>query len=1328
MKKMKRIVSMSLAASILSSSMVGIAVPSDSVIIGSKVFMIDQLEDEAILEEINNAIMESDDIFYNIDGITGDEFIGIDDKQVMTEEQKTNVGKVTIIDVKGLNIEMESFEAEKGSVVVSNKQELEKYVKHDLVESIELKEEIDLGEEALKIEKPIKIKLNGKKIKGNVEIKVKKAEDKVEIEDDGNGGIEGEVKVETENAEVVLDAKVKKVSAEKPFKLVAKENAKIEEITEEVKAKIEVKKEDGAAASEEKVKEVFGKKPEKKPDTRPTRPVYVTNAPVGRSITVEYSFIEGNAEPKNDVNLDEIFTDRNGDKLTYSILRHDGIGKIVHNGMYGGSDEEDNYEGMTRFFYRPVLEEENAEFGKIVTVFVTANDGVNTSSPVAIKFKCPDRPKEPIVEAVSDRLEQFEDAKFNLQYIVNRNTGELLDGDYYVGMGAEEYGPMIQKQVRFSQGEAELLVDGSKFVVHGETNLIFEISTEENPEYGEGHRFRRRPVFEKAVPVEWGELKDAPAGEEEAPLRVAVGERKAIPVLELDDGPRLSEGESERLEFGEPFGRFERPVDSSVVATLETMVNIEKSTNHAPEFNPSGNKFTVFAGLENEIELSNAFTDADGDKLDIKILDEAREDSEIDFTAYSMKDGDTALFTPSVDDIGKTKTFPFEAFDGKQYSEVSPITISIVSKEDMIKALTDKIAGLSPYVLNEEEYDTSKSLLYDIDSIVATAKNVGVTDEELSKIEGYGKIENVKADVKEFEEDLDGANDFEKSLSQILDREESIIINEETLAVENDDEISGLIVVYESLSERAQNLVETGYREAYDNLKTDYLDALDAYETQLDDVIDRMNEMYAGYRLENIDNVQLAILNSLNEMKARFEAIPAELKSDLDEEYQAIVDKFYGAIEALNAKKQMKLDEIEKLMAVYDEDFTRENYNELMNRVEANNANIEQITRELNLLPEESKIYTDAYRNKHNEFRAFLEDLSQIEHVVNLINGGITEANHIYNLPNIKSAIEIYENLGERAKNLLTEAELQDIKRTVTAFNKLKAELIAQIEELVAGFTYELNPETIEEVFARHQQISQEMDGLPNVEEFLTESEFNSIEGVTAFMEAGRVIGRYKMDRNSAEEVVNELKVYYSDSKFTVTSVNVIIIKNILGQYDAQSDDVKSVYTAEENAVVEGARAAVSEFEAEAKLKAIEEITSIVALVNTEWVEVTLLNLSSVEKTYADKRGQVDSKIRAFSISDDELNSIEGYLEFIGHSEEIEEGKAMRSKAGDFSHQLILLTAEIDFVVNSENVESVDALIARYNEFSDKEKTYLSPSDKTLYDSVVVKREAYTPA
>jgi hypothetical protein len=1146
MKKMKRIVSMSLAASILSSSMVGIAVPSDSVIIGSKVFMIDQLEDEAILEEINNAIMESDDIFYNIDGITGDEFIGIDDKQVMTEEQKTNVGKVTIIDVKGLNIEMESFDAEKGSVVVSNKQELEKYVKHDLVESIELKEEIDLGEEVLKIEKPIKIKLNGKKIKGNVEIKVKKAEDKVEIEDDGNGGIEGEVKVETENAEVVLDAKVKKVSAEKPFKLVAKENAKIEEITEEVKAKIEVKKEDGADASEEKKKDVFGEKAEKKP----IRPVYVNYAPVGKDQTREmnsYNVVEFVAE--------NIFKDPNGDIVTFETIEHDGIG-MIHRRPDNGA-----------FIYETDLRNpENSEYGKTINIKVIGSDGVNKSNEVQLKLVIMEKPEPFRAEIINENPEALDDLEIKL--IGARDySGALLNGKYAVNVESSINGNVCPNvQVQFEDGNAIVVVKGSKLRRSGEQTLTIQ-SRE----------------FESIVKV----------------------------------------------------------------------VNILESTNKAPV--GISKTYSLVAGIENLIHLDEVFRDEDGDKLKSDVAEEmdAVVGANAGFVSDSFEKKEDMIFayTPSDSERGNAYEIPFISFDGKMESAPIIVTFEIVSVADIKARLQNELTKIQGKEIQKDTLDVVNPIIQEIESAIKNAKDAGVSDEEIKAIEGYTAYETAKLQIKELENDLGKAKEFKDNFVGLMFTG-GMKIDPASKKILNKDAVTGVFANFDALSEKQAALVDADVKAGYDKLRLDYETAVNDYEGQLDSLLGSLKNA------PELDTMTFGDITDLENVKSKFEVLDDDLKSKIDAETMQKIQSFLSKLDELKVARRAKLDRISELQTGFV---------------------LGELTR-------------DTFASEEARFNTVLEELRDI-------------SNEIGNQPGDEDIITGDENWGSASE------KIEEFRNAIFRASALEND-IYQLSFEGRFVVVEENVIGIADLINNYDEFSDLQKSV------MTENGKKLVEDARAAVSAFNA-EQYALVKGVRDQIVALPEVD------AVTLADEDVFASAVSDYNALSENLKSRFTSEEINKLFGGKSRVQQLKV--KAQAIVDIKSRVDEFNSNWAELTRENISSVELSHSQKATEISNLKTLNSVSDDEVNAIDGYSQFVDYGVSIDVFKARLSNVDAFATDLNTLCSGEDFAVTAENLDAVDALIARYNAFEDKSKELLVPSDKTLYDSVVVKREAYTP-
>jgi hypothetical protein len=325
MNKGKKIISMSLAASMLLSSAAGFAIPQDTVIIGQKVFLLDDLENDSLKDEINEAIMSAEDIYYSISGITNEQFVDIEDGLVISDSKKKNLGELNLVKEKDLEIRFDNVDDEKGTALVSTREDIESLFNDKLVDKIELKKEIDLGEESLEITKLVDIDLNGKKLRGNLVIKTEE-KGKIKIEGAGEnaeGGIEGKITMDAENAEVELDTKVSEIEAKKPFKLITKKDAKIEKVDEKSKEKIEAKDEKGENVDIDKIIDKKEEKPEPKP--KPNPEPYIPPTPSNHVPNAKDQIIETTATYDEVVDLNKLFSDADGDRLRYELVSGDGF-------------------------------------------------------------------------------------------------------------------------------------------------------------------------------------------------------------------------------------------------------------------------------------------------------------------------------------------------------------------------------------------------------------------------------------------------------------------------------------------------------------------------------------------------------------------------------------------------------------------------------------------------------------------------------------------------------------------------------------------------------------------------------------------------------------------------------------------------------------------------------------------------------------------------------------------------------------------------------------------------------------------------------------------
>lgn len=118
MKNSKKVLSLSLAATMLGSATTAFAMPADTVVIGDKAFEMAALSsDNAELQaEINAAILDADAIYYNIDGVT-EGFLNADGDVAMTTEAETALKNVVLTKADGTKETFANFTDESGTVV-----------------------------------------------------------------------------------------------------------------------------------------------------------------------------------------------------------------------------------------------------------------------------------------------------------------------------------------------------------------------------------------------------------------------------------------------------------------------------------------------------------------------------------------------------------------------------------------------------------------------------------------------------------------------------------------------------------------------------------------------------------------------------------------------------------------------------------------------------------------------------------------------------------------------------------------------------------------------------------------------------------------------------------------------------------------------------------------------------------------------------------------------------------------------------------------------------------------------------------------------------------
>lgn len=121
MKHSKKVVSLILAATMLSSTTTAFSMPSDTVIMGEKAYRIEALNDmnTQLQSEITEAIMNTEAIYYNVEGIT-DGFLNADGDMPMTISDQKSLNNIILTKEDGTKEKFDKFTDEKGTVVTDS--------------------------------------------------------------------------------------------------------------------------------------------------------------------------------------------------------------------------------------------------------------------------------------------------------------------------------------------------------------------------------------------------------------------------------------------------------------------------------------------------------------------------------------------------------------------------------------------------------------------------------------------------------------------------------------------------------------------------------------------------------------------------------------------------------------------------------------------------------------------------------------------------------------------------------------------------------------------------------------------------------------------------------------------------------------------------------------------------------------------------------------------------------------------------------------------------------------------------------------------------------
>lgn len=118
MKNSKKVLSLTLAATMLGSATTAFAMPADTVVIGDKAYEMAALDNMSaeLQAEITAAILGADSIYYNISGIT-EGFLNADGGVAMTTEAQTALKNVVLTKADGTKETFANFEDETGTVI-----------------------------------------------------------------------------------------------------------------------------------------------------------------------------------------------------------------------------------------------------------------------------------------------------------------------------------------------------------------------------------------------------------------------------------------------------------------------------------------------------------------------------------------------------------------------------------------------------------------------------------------------------------------------------------------------------------------------------------------------------------------------------------------------------------------------------------------------------------------------------------------------------------------------------------------------------------------------------------------------------------------------------------------------------------------------------------------------------------------------------------------------------------------------------------------------------------------------------------------------------------
>lgn len=170
MRNSKKILSLSLAATMLASTTTVFAMPTDTVIIGNEAFDLQGLGTDKLDAEVEAAIKDADAIYYNIDGVTNGLFLDASDDSKMTEVEEKKLVNISLTNEDGLKVVLADFSDDKGVATVATKEELLAQVNNGYAGVVKLAGDIELEAEKVAVKRLVNIDLAGHTLKGNVDV------------------------------------------------------------------------------------------------------------------------------------------------------------------------------------------------------------------------------------------------------------------------------------------------------------------------------------------------------------------------------------------------------------------------------------------------------------------------------------------------------------------------------------------------------------------------------------------------------------------------------------------------------------------------------------------------------------------------------------------------------------------------------------------------------------------------------------------------------------------------------------------------------------------------------------------------------------------------------------------------------------------------------------------------------------------------------------------------------------------------------------------------------------------------------------------------------